>query len=192
MKDIVLLGAGGHCISVIDVIEQENKYNIIGVLDPDKNDNILGYPILGDDSLIDYYIKTDVLFAITVGQIKSSKIKRNIAYQIPKERCPSLISPYAYVSRHSSIGNGNHIMHNSVLNAGSSLGSFNIINTLANIEHGVQIGDFNHISTAAMINGDCKIGSRNFVGSNATISNGIYIGDDKLIGAGLFVKHNSH
>ena len=34
MKEkIVLIGGGGHCHSVIDVIEQENKYEIIGIID---------------------------------------------------------------------------------------------------------------------------------------------------------------
>jgi len=32
MKNIILIGAGGHCKSCIDVIENENKYKIIGVI----------------------------------------------------------------------------------------------------------------------------------------------------------------
>ena len=33
MQDIVLVGGGGHCKSVIDVIESEVKFNIIGIID---------------------------------------------------------------------------------------------------------------------------------------------------------------
>ncbi len=29
---LILVGAGGHCRSCIDVIEQENKFEIIGML----------------------------------------------------------------------------------------------------------------------------------------------------------------
>ncbi|MGJ0312293.1 hypothetical protein [Aliarcobacter cryaerophilus] len=37
MKEkIVLIGGGGHCHSVIDVIEQTNKYEIIGIVDIKK------------------------------------------------------------------------------------------------------------------------------------------------------------
>ncbi len=32
-KNIVLVGGGGHCVSVIDVIENENRFNILGILD---------------------------------------------------------------------------------------------------------------------------------------------------------------
>ena len=38
MKEkIVLIGGGGHCHSVIDVIEQTNKYEIIGIVDTKEN-----------------------------------------------------------------------------------------------------------------------------------------------------------
>lgn len=30
---IILIGGGGHCHSVIDVIEQENRFNIAGIID---------------------------------------------------------------------------------------------------------------------------------------------------------------
>ena len=32
-EKIVLLGGGGHCRSIIDVIELENKYKIVGIVD---------------------------------------------------------------------------------------------------------------------------------------------------------------
>jgi hypothetical protein len=31
MDDIVLIGGGGHCKSVIDVIEQQGEYKIVGI-----------------------------------------------------------------------------------------------------------------------------------------------------------------
>ena len=52
MKKIILIGGGGHCKSVIDVIEQENKFQIAGIVD--KHDlldsKILGYQVIGNDS----------------------------------------------------------------------------------------------------------------------------------------------
>ena len=44
MNDIILIGGGGHCKSVIDVIEQEGKFKIAGIVDkPD----LLGSKVLG-------------------------------------------------------------------------------------------------------------------------------------------------
>ena len=31
--NIILVGGGGHCASVIDVIEQQGKYTIKGIID---------------------------------------------------------------------------------------------------------------------------------------------------------------
>jgi UDP-perosamine 4-acetyltransferase len=36
MKKIILIGAGGHCKSTIDVIEKEKKYKIVGLVDNKK------------------------------------------------------------------------------------------------------------------------------------------------------------
>ena len=33
MKKIILIGAGGHCKSCIDVIEEEKKFEIVGIID---------------------------------------------------------------------------------------------------------------------------------------------------------------
>ena len=51
MENIVLIGGGGHCASCIDIIEQEAKFQIAGIIDiPDKlGTTLLGYPVIGSD-----------------------------------------------------------------------------------------------------------------------------------------------
>ncbi len=34
---IILIGGGGHCRSVIDVIELSNKFEILGIIDREEN-----------------------------------------------------------------------------------------------------------------------------------------------------------
>ena len=48
---IVLIGGGGHCKSCIDVIEEENKYQIAGIVDvPEKHgEKILAYKVFAKD-----------------------------------------------------------------------------------------------------------------------------------------------
>ncbi len=189
--NIILIGAGGHCVSVIDVIEQEDKYNILGVLDSKKNeDNVLGYPVLGGDELIPNLVNDNNYFLITVGQIKSYSIRQTIAdnLKINKGKLAIVVSPLAYVSKHASIQDGSIIMNGAIVNAKSKVGKHCIINTKSNIEHGAIIGDFCHISTCAVVNGDSAIGKGTFLGSNATVSNGITIEENSVIGAGEFIK----
>ena len=71
MIDLVLIGGGGHCKSCIDVIENTKKYQIIGILDTELavGSRLLGYEVLGDDSIIQILAKKRVEFLITIGQI---------------------------------------------------------------------------------------------------------------------------
>lgn len=190
-KNIVLVGGGGHCVSCIDIIENENKFNILGILDPYiRKKNILGYKILGDDSLIPELVNENTYFLITVGQIKSNFIRKNIAKILSKNnaKLATVISPTAYVSKHAIVGEGSVVMNHAVINAKSRIGNNCIINTMANIDHGVLIQDFCHISTCAVINGDSVIENDTFIGSNATISNNIIIQKNSIISAGKFIK----
>ena len=190
-KNIVLVGGGGHCTSVIDIIENGNEFNILGILDSNsKENNLLGYKILGGDNLIPELVNENTYFLISVWQIKSSSIRKNIAKNLTENnaKLATVISCLAYVSKHAQIEEGTVIMNHAVLNAKSKIGKNCIINTKANIEHGVIIGDFCHISTCAVINGDSVVGKGSFIGSNATISNGVSIKENSIISAGKFIK----
>jgi sugar O-acyltransferase (sialic acid O-acetyltransferase NeuD family) len=190
-KNIVLVGGGGHCVSVIDIIENGNEYNILGILDSNVSENnILGYKVLGGDNLIPKLVNENTYFLITVGQIKSSSIRKNIAKNLIENnaKLATVISSLAYVSKHAHIEEGTIIMNHAVVNPKSKIGKNCIINTKANIEHGVSIGEFCHISTCAVVNGDSVIGRGTFIGSNATISNGISIRENSIISAGKFIK----
>lgn len=188
---LILIGGGGHCKSCIDVIELEGKYCIEGILDGNEKiqNEVLGYPILGDDSLIPQLISKKYHFLITVGQIKTSQIRKRI-YQLLKElnaNVATVISPNAYVSRHSNLGEGSIVMHGAIINVNTSIGNNTIINTNALIEHDCHLGDHIHISTSAIVNGTVKIGNEVFIGSNSTVSNNIEINSNVIIGIGSTV-----
>ena len=190
--EIVLVGGGGHCHSVLDVIEQENRFTIKGIIDNNLplNHNVLDYKIIGADKDIPHLAKDQVYFLITVGQIKSYSVRLKLAKLLEKHECKiaSVISPRAYVSRHANIGEGTVVMHNAFVNANAQIGKHCIINTNAGIEHDSIIGDFCHVSTGAIVNGDCTVGDGCFLGSHSTISNGIKIIENSVIGAGKFFK----
>lgn len=192
MKNLILLGGGGHCKSVIDVAETAG-YNIIGILDPNLpiGETILGYPVLGKDDLIDRYAR-DVAFVITVGQIKNPLIRKKLYELVIKSgaHLATIIAPTAHVSKYASIGEGTVVMHYAMVNANTSIGKGCIINTYANIEHDCQIGHFCHISTGAMVNGECRIGDDTFIGSQSVISNNVIVDSGCVIAVGTVIRKN--
>jgi len=194
MQNLILIGGGGHCKSCIDVIEQEGRFQIAGIVDlPEKlHQKILGYEIIATDDDLPRLVKEYENFLITLGQIKSPG-KRIRIFQTLKEsgaKLPVIISPLAYVSKHAEIEDGTIIMHHVLINAGAKIGSNCIINTKALIEHDAAIGDHCHIATSAVINGGVKVGSGTFFGSNAVCKEYIEIGENALIGCGAIIVKN--
>ena len=173
MKEkIVLIGGGGHCHSVIDVIEQENKYEIIGIVDLKENigKKILDYEIIGCDDDLETIFLSCKNALITVGQIKTNDLRVKLFERLKKIGfyLPVIVSSLAYVSKHSFIEEGTVIMHHALVNANVKIGKNCIINSKALIEHDCIIGNNCHISTASVINGGVIVKDNTFFGSNAT------------------------
>lgn len=187
-QPIILVGGGGHCISCIDVIEETDLYEIVGILDqPEKKgSNVLGYTVIGTDDDIPSFIAKCPNFLITVGQIKSSRIRQNIFEKIKNAggQLPVIISPTAHVSRYATLAEGTIVMHQAFVNAGASIGKACILNSKALIEHEATVGDFCHISTASCINGQVTIGASCFIGSNTVVGNNLAIVDNSIVAAG--------
>ena len=189
-KEILLVGGGGHCKSVIDVIEQEDKYIIAGIIDKPElvGQDILGYKIIGSDNDLKQLFKIYKYALVTVGQIKSSAIRLKLFNLLESIgfTLPTIISPLAYLSKHSIIDRGTVVMHHALINAGATVGANCIINSKSLIEHDATIGNHCHISTATVINGGVVVKSNSFIGSNSTSKE--YIEIDGLKKAGSIIK----
>ena len=192
MKKILLIGAGGHSKSCIDVIELQKKYRIVGLIANKKEKEIFGYKDLGKDNLLNK-LSSEISFAlVTVGQIENYKIREKLFKKASNLgfKFPQIISPIAYVSKHAKIGNGTIIMHGAVVNAGAKVGKNCIINSKSLIEHDVQVGDNCHISTRATLNGGVIIKKNSFIGSSSVIRQNITIGEKCFINSNIFINKN--
>ena len=191
-EKIILVGGGGHCKSCIDVIEQEQRFQITGIISlPEKTEqNILGYKIIGSDEDLENIAKKYEHFFITIGQIKSPE-KRIIIYEKLKKlnvNLPTIISPLAYVSKHAKIGDGTIIMHHAIINAGAKIGNNCIINNKALMEHYAVIEAHCHISTGGIINGGVAVGKGSFFGSGAISKEYVKIKEYSFIKANSIYK----
>ena len=189
-KNLILIGGGGHCKSVIEAAESAG-YNILGVLDmPDEvGKEILSTKVIGtDDDIPQYVDKAE--FVITVGFIKNPNTRIKLYNKVKEAggKLATIIASTAHASKYSTIGEGTVVMHQAFVNAGVHIGANSIINTFANIEHDAVVGDQCHISTGTMVNGDCKVGDRCFIGSQSVLANGTSIADDIVVGAGSLVR----
>jgi len=166
---ILLLGAGGHARSCIDVIESEDRFIIVGLvgLPAEVGSVVLGYSVLGSDE-----------------QLPESRIRLYGMLKKHGTPVPVLISPRAHVSRHAQVGAGTIVMHGAIINAGAVVGVNCIINSQALIEHDAVIGRHCHVSTGAVVNSGVQVGDGTFLGSHTTARQGLKIGERCVIGMG--------
>ena len=190
-KDVILIGGGGHCLSVIGVVEDSMDYKIAGILDKSKpvGEKVLGYEVVGNDYDIPYWVEKRAVFVIAIGHIGNATLRRKTFDLVKKHGgdLPSIFASTSWVSPHAVIGEGTLVFHKSVVNAKAVIGDNCIINTGSIVEHNTIIGYDNHLSTGVIVNGDCVVGNNNFLGCGALVQHSITIGSDIIIGAGSVV-----
>lgn len=191
-KELILVGGGGHCKSVIEAAESAG-FSIRGILDVAENvgNSVLKYKIIGTDEDIPLF-KDECDFVVTLGFIKDTKLRLDLHNRIQESggHLATIVASTAHVSVYASIGAGTVIMHHAMVNADAQIGYGCIINTFANIEHDTRVGNNCHISTGAMVNGNCRVGARTFLGSQSVVVNGVSIVSDCIIAAGSLVRKN--
>lgn len=182
------MGAGGHARACIDVIEQEGRFAIAGLvgLPSEVGARLLGYSVVGTEQDLPALLADHSHALVTVGQIKSPELRMRVFGLLVASGSvlPVIVSPRAYVSPHAAVGAGSIVMHGAVINAGAVVGRNCIINSQALVEHDVVIADHCHISTGAALNGGVCIGTGTFVGSSASVRQHITIGERCVIGMG--------
>ena len=164
-EKLVLIGGGGHCKSVLDVVTRSDDFSEI---------------VITDHSLP---------VGTMIGSIQSTDKRRDMFSRAKKTgfRFPVVIDPGAAVARTALIAPGVFIGKNAVVNADAVIEKMAIINTGAVIEHDCKVGEFTHIAVGAVVCGGVDIGKDVFVGANATVIQGVRIGMKSVIGAGSVV-----
>lgn len=192
MKDIIIIGAGGHASVIIDIIEcmknNGHQVKIKGLLDDNKDKtHFMGYEILDEIKNADSYNSEDTEFVIAIG---SNTVRKNIATKLYKLKYFTAVHPSAIVGSNVVIDEGTVVMPRAIINANTIIGKHVIINSGAIIEHDNQIENFVHISPGSTLAGGVKVGESTQIGANSTIIPLIKIGSNTVIGAGSTVIRN--
>ncbi|WLR52978.1 acetyltransferase [Bacillus tianshenii] len=192
MKKIVLLGSGGHCKVIQDIVKAGGEYELFGLLDDKETghvvkDGIHYAPISFAHELLES--DCDVRLVISIG---NNRIRKKIAEKLnlPNEKYATLVHPSAVLGSNVTIGAGAVVMPGAMINADSKVGKHNIVNTRSVIEHDNLLEDYVHLSPNASAAGGVTIAEGTHVGIGASIIPGIHIEEWTVIGAGAAVVHN--
>jgi len=193
MKQIIIIGAGGHAAELNDYINHHNtarpadRMILVGLIDDNpENHSHYGFsaPYLG--TVDDHEVREDVYYLMGIA---------NLSYRKPiiekfltrGAKFTGLIHPTAIISPSATIGEGTVISHNASVGAKASIGKFNMLNSRCTIGHDSVLGDYNFISPQVAISGNTKLGEANLLGTNSCTIPGMTIGDNNKIAAGMVI-----
>ncbi|WP_430535529.1 acetyltransferase [Listeria rocourtiae] len=185
MRNVIIVGDGGHSKVVRECLEQQGVYTITGILD----NKYTSYEEKGGQfhapfSDFEQFKNEETLWFIAIGD---NKARAEVAAKLGDVSYATIIHPTAIVSKTAMIEPGSIIMPLAVIQPDSVIGSHTIINTGAIIEHDVIISEAAHVSPRATVTGGVKIGARVHVGASAVVNPGLHLGDYSIIGAGAVV-----
>ncbi len=189
---IIIFGAGGQAKETIDLIEENLKATIVGIIDKKTLDSkIFGHRVLGTDDDLDSLIKKykATHFTVAIGDVKI----RSRLYNIAKAKLQplSIISKYAHISKYAKIGEHATIYPGVVISADVTIGNNALINSNVSIAHEAKIGRHVDINPGANIAGKVVIDDFCFVGIGASIRENLHIAKNTTIGGGAMVTEDT-
>ncbi len=195
MKDIIIIGSGGHGAELDEYIKYNNKngieeYKVIGFLD-DNPDNYATYqlsaPLLG--GVRNHEIRKDCHYLMGIANLKYRKYF--VEKYIDKgAKFVGIVHQSAYISDSANIGMG--VVIGPMVNIGpnAEVGNFSMLNSRCSLGHDTKLGKFNFVSPNVCFSGFTKIGDENLFGINSATIPHIEIGDRNKIAAGMVMDKN--
>lgn len=191
-KRILLFGGGNQVHYTIDILEKENKYEVVGIIDsvhPIGTDRY-GYKVLGrQDNLINivnaYKIDAGL---ITIGDNWSRSIVYNaIINQMPSFEFVNAIHPSVIIGKNVELGFGIVMMAGVIVNPLAKIGNFTFFATGCQIEHDCIIQDYASVSAGSIMGGYVTVGKFSAITLGVTILDRLKIGENSVIGSGSLV-----
>ncbi|WP_321828239.1 NeuD/PglB/VioB family sugar acetyltransferase [Maribacter dokdonensis] len=195
MQNVIIFGASGHGSVVLDCLEKEGKFNVIGFVDSFKKKGTIinGYQVLGSEFDLPFLINR---FNISGGiiAIGDNWIRKQIADRImkivPNFSFVNTVHPKAIIGKDVLLGCGNVFMPGAIVNANSIIHDFCIINTNSSLGHDGIMDSYSSLAPSVCIGGNLKLGRFSAISLGVNVINGIEIGEHTVIGAGsLVVDH---
>ena len=108
---IILFGASGHAKVIVDIIEKEEKFELIGIIDSNHEigTNVLGYEVIGPDSSLNQIITNNDVFGGIIGigdNARRAIVKDNIINTFHDFNFVNCIHPNSVIGKNVTWGGG--------------------------------------------------------------------------------------
>jgi UDP-perosamine 4-acetyltransferase len=188
--EIILIGGGGNCKKIIDIIASYD-YKIIGILD-DKYENDQNYfyrntKIIGKISELPKYKKYQII--MTIGNIN---FRSHFFDTYNDYNFPNLLHKSCCISESAILGKGVVVHYGVYIGPDAIIGNFCHLDTRCIVEHDCLLNTNIMVCPGVNICGSVKIKDNVFIGAGTIIINSTYkkeivLNDKCVIGAGSLI-----
>lgn len=182
----VVLGAGGHARSVVDVLERSG-HTVVAVSGADTGGEPWHVDVLTDDREAFELIAArnlKAVVAIGAGHARSTLVHELLERGLA---APPVVAATATVSPRSVLGPGTVVLEHAHVGPATRVGEAVIVNTGAIVEHDCRVGAGTHVAPGAVLLGGASVGGGVLVGSGARVLPRVSVGAGATIGAGAVV-----
>jgi acetyltransferase EpsM len=171
---------------IIELIKETGAFKILGIMDRFKKSDVLGYPILGEDSAWQKINKKFPNLKVILA-VDPTERKKRLAFYYGIKSLATLISDDAYISASAVLGEGCILQRGVKIMSSVKIGIACKINVNAVVHHDTVVGDFCTLAPGSMLLGGVKVEDNVFVGAGAIVLPKVKIGSNSVIGAGAAV-----
>jgi len=194
---IVILGAGGNSLAIVDAILAANQaarggpvYEIAGFLDDlpvNRGAVVAGFPVLGP--IADARKLRGCHFVNGIASVESFRMKRAAIERagVPPERFETIVHPRAVVAASAVVGCGCAIMAGSAICPDARVEDHVIILQNSSINHHACVGRYATVSAGVTVLGYVTLGEESFVSGGAALAPYVKVGAGALVGLGAVV-----
>src|SRR5258708_2442270 len=153
-RPILVVGSSGHAKAVLDAIEAQNHYRVVGLIDSFKaaGSEVFGYRVLGTETdipgiIADHHVE-GCFVAIGDNWVRGSTSQR-IAGIAPTIEFVTVVHPRAYVGRGAVLGSGTVLLAGVVVSCDSVVGRLCLLNTSSSLDHDSRMEDLSSLAPHA-------------------------------------------
>lgn len=188
MRELIILGAGGHGKVCAELAERLGRWQRIFFLD-DKHPELErcgAWEVAGAIADLQRFDPEKQEIFIAIG---NNETRLRILEEVSGNnwRLPSLIAPEACISKHASVAEACAVLPGAVLACDASLAAGCILNHGATVDHDCVLGRCVHVAPGAHISGEVTIGDCAWIGTGAATRQCLEIGDRVMVGVGAAV-----
>jgi sugar O-acyltransferase (sialic acid O-acetyltransferase NeuD family) len=182
---MIIAGAGGHALEVLDSLRRSLASNLTAYGEKISPNWPAEVPAFDCWDEVMNLLKLDPSFVLGVG---TPDFRKSLYEKFTQSGGVfKVLSGINSVISPSAVSHTADILTNIFIGAQVQLGLGVLINVGAQIHHEVKVGDFSVINPGAILLGGCEVGSGCLIGSQATILPGVRVGDGAVVGAGAVI-----